>query len=118
MSVPSLDGRTFRDVTPDHLGDVGGDTSFAYHEDAEGTIWATYSGGGVRRGYLVGTRSGDELDFRYVHLTIDATTAAGHCTSRLESLADGRLQINETWQWESRPGAGTSVLEEEIPHRR
>lgn len=98
MSLPCLDGRMFRDVTPHPAGDVGGDTSFAYQEDAEGTIWATYAGGGVRRGYLVGTRSGDQLDVRYVHVTIDATTAAGHCTSRLERLADGRMRINETWR--------------------
>ncbi|HXH56326.1 hypothetical protein [Iamia sp.] len=43
---------------------------------------------------------------------------SGPLPDLIERLADGRLRINETWQWESKPGAGTSILEEEIPHHR
>jgi hypothetical protein len=108
----NLDGRLFRDVTSEHAGDVGDGTVFEYHEDDDATIWARYAGGKVRLGFLTGTRSADTLDFRYVHVTTDGETASGHCVSRVELLDDGRLRLHEQWSWESKPGSGTSVVEE------
>jgi len=100
-------------VSPARTGDVGGDTVFEYHEEVDGTVWARYEGGAVRLGFLVGTRHrATTLDFRYAHVTADGDTATGHCTSRIELLADGRLRLHETWEWDSREGRGTSVLDE------
>ena len=99
VPLPSLDGRSFRDVSPAPAGDVGGETVFTYHEDADGTVWARYEGGSVRLGFLVGTRDQDGLDFRYAHVTDDGDTATGH-------------RLHETWAWDSREGSGTSVVEE------
>jgi hypothetical protein len=109
----SLDGRRFRDVTPERLGDVGDETVFEYHEESDGLVWGDYAGGTVRFGHLAGTRTGDDLTFWYAHITTAGEAASGHCTSRIEVLADGRLRLHETWQWESKPGEGTSVLEEQ-----
>lgn len=108
--VPSLDGRVFG------VADSGGgvattDTTFTYAEH-EGVVTATYEGGTIRRGFLVGTRTGDSLDFRYVQLHADGSTASGHCVTELELLPDGRVRLNETWEWESQPGRGRSVAEE------
>lgn len=111
----SLDGRTFRDVTPDHQGDVGDDTRFTYREEPDGVVHARYEGGSVRLGYLVGMRTGDNLDVRYTHLTVDGETASGRCRSRIETLDDGRLRLHETWEWTSRAGTGTSIVEEMTP---
>ena len=114
MATVSLDDRTFAGVSNTGDGDVGAATVFRYREDA-GVVWADYAGGAVRRGYLVGTRDGDRLDFRYVHLDTDGATASGRCTSRVEVLADGRVRLHETWSWESREGSGQSVVEEPPP---
>jgi hypothetical protein len=108
--VPSLDGRVFR------VADSGGgvattETRFHYAEH-DGVVTATYEGGTVRRGFLVGTRSDDWLDFRYVQLHIDGSTATGHCITQLQMLDDGRIRLTETWEWESRSGSGRSVAEE------
>jgi hypothetical protein len=113
MRHVSLDGRSFVGVSNTGDGDVGVATVFRYHEDG-GVVWAEYGGGGVRRGYLVGTRSGAGLAFRYVHLDADGATASGRCTSRVEVLADGRVRLHETWSWESRDGSGRSVVEEVV----
>ncbi|MDO5682315.1 MAG: hypothetical protein Q4G46_05755 [Propionibacteriaceae bacterium] len=59
-------------------------------------IWAEYSGGAVRHGHLVGTRDGDRLDFRYVHLDHHGVTSTGHCTSVIEECDP--LRLHETWQ--------------------
>ena len=111
MPLPSLEGRVFADVTDEHAGDVGGDTRFEYHQDGD-LVWARYHGGSVRLGFLVGTRTGDALHFRYAHVTGDGETAAGNCVSTLHLLPDGRLECHEKWAWDSRPGAGSSVVRE------
>lgn len=110
----SLNGRTFTGVTNSADGDVGQATVFTYQQEGY-DVWAHYSGGAVKRGYLVGTRTGSTLSFRYSHLGIDGQTSGGVCTSTIESLSDGRIRLHETWQWESRPGSGTSIVEEVPP---
>lgn len=94
------------------VGDVGGETRFEYHEEADATIWARYQGGTVRLGFLVGARRNDELAFRYSHVTTGGETASGHCRSQVEVLAHGRLLLREEWQWERQEGTGASVVEE------
>ena len=111
MTAPSLDGRRFADVTGDRTGDAGADTVFEYHQDGD-VVWARYSGGSIVLGFLVGTRHANTLSFRYCHLTAGGETASGHCNSTVTVLPDGRLECRERWQWESRPGAGTSIIRE------
>ncbi|MFG2296152.1 hypothetical protein [Streptomyces sp. NPDC048603] len=109
----SLDGLVFVPVADQAPGQVGRQTRFEYRE-REGGIWAEYAGGDVVRGYLVGTRAGDTVDFRYVQLRADGSTASGHCTSLVTELPDGRLRLEETWTWESQDGSGTSAVEEPV----
>ena len=56
-------------------------------------VHARYAGGAIRLGFLVGTREGDALRFRYAQVRADGTTATGRCESRIEALADGRLRL-------------------------
>ena len=107
----SLDGRVFRQAAMDAAGEASEATLFEYHEQA-GLIWARYEGGAVRLGFLVGTRQGDVLDFRYSQLNEAGETSNGHCSTTVSTLPDGRLRLDEVWEWESKPGAGTSAVEE------
>lgn len=109
--IPSIEGRTFAHVTMGDEGEGSADTVFQYHED-DGVVWARYSGGRVRLGYLVGLRTGDEIDFRYTQLNLEGETASGHCHTTITMLPDGRLRLAEEWKWESKPGSGTSASEE------
>ncbi|WP_030721785.1 hypothetical protein [Streptomyces sp. NRRL F-2580] len=109
----SLDGLVFVPVADQAPGQVGRQTRFEYREQ-DGRVWAEYGGGDVLRGYLVGTRADDAVDFRYVQLRLDGTTASGHCTSLVTELPDGRLRLEETWTWESQEGHGTSTVEEPL----
>lgn len=106
-----IDGRRFAGVSNSADGEVGSRTVFTYHQEG-GTVWADYGGGAVRKGFLVGARTGDILEFRYSHLGATGGTSGGRCTSQIELLADGRVRLHESWAWETRPGTGTSVVEE------
>lgn len=107
----SLDGLVLAPVADQAPGQVGTRTRFTYHEQ-DGGIWAEYAGGDVVRGRLVGRRAGDRIDFRYVQLKTDGTTSSGHCVSLVTELPDGRVRLEETWEWESQEGHGTSSVEQ------
>ncbi|MCM2392433.1 hypothetical protein [Streptomyces albipurpureus] len=109
----SLDGLVLAPVADQAPGQVGTSTRFAYHE-RDGRIWAEYEGGDVVQGFLVGTREADRIDFRYVQLKTDLSTSSGHCVSTVVELPDGRVRLDETWEWESQEGSGTSVVEEVV----
>lgn len=66
----------------------------------------------MRLGFLVGTRVGNVISFRYSQVSTDGYTANGYCMSRIFQLADGRLDCHEEWEWENRTGSGTSVIRE------
>ena len=108
---PSLEGKRFHTSEMDDQGEASAETIFDYHEEGD-LIWARYQGGAVRLGFLVGTRSGDQLDFRYSQLSETGETSTGHCLTTISTLPDGRIRLSEEWSWESKPGSGTSVTEE------
>ncbi|MEV4311279.1 hypothetical protein [Actinocrispum sp. NPDC049592] len=110
MALRSLDGLRFRAAEHTEGGEVEPATIFTYHEQ-DGEIWAEYAGGRIKRGYLVGTRDQDRLEFRYAQLNVRGETSTGHCVSTVEEFG-GRIRLVERWQWESRIGSGTSVVEE------
>src|SRR3954449_536405 len=89
VSAPSLDGRRFRPATEVSGGDVGTETVFEYVED-DGIVHARYGGGAVRLGFLVGTRDGDVLRFRYAQVRADGSTAGGRREARIRKLAARR----------------------------
>ena len=87
-------------------------TVFEYYEGGDGIVWARYEGGVIRLGFLVGMRDGDRLEFRYSQLNASGETASGRCFTTISALPDGRLRLDEEWAWETKPGAGTSAIEE------
>jgi len=75
-------------------------------------VAARYSGGSVKRGWLVGQLSGSELVFRYAQSEAAGGIHAGHSVCTVERLNSGRLRIIERFTWTSRPGSGTNVFDE------
>ncbi|WP_439026895.1 hypothetical protein [Haloarchaeobius sp. DT45] len=108
----SLDGRTLT-ARENEGGEVSGDTSMHFEQDGD-RISAHYAGGPIVEGHLVGTFDGDEWDVRYVQLHEDGETATGHSIGQVTLLDDGRVRVEDEWEWESKPGGGWTVLEEVI----
>lgn len=107
----SLDGRTLVGVVNTEDGEVSGDTRFQFEQEGE-RICAHYSGGDVIDGHLVGTFDGSEWDIRYSQINSEHETASGHSVGTVTLLDDGRVRIEDEWEWESKDGSGESVLEE------
>jgi hypothetical protein len=107
----SLDGRVLSAVATYDSGGVGPDTRFEYTEDGD-LVSARYSGGPVRLGFRVGTRTGNHLEFRYAHVTHAGERATGRADARLEVLPDGRVRLHEIWAHHSGWDEGARVVEE------
>jgi hypothetical protein len=100
-----------RAVTTGRGGEVDVRTLFRFRQ--QGTIvWARYSGGSVCMGHLVGTLAPGRLAFRYVQVDLRGEVHAGRSVCDIQELPDGRLRLLEHFEWDSREGAGTNVLEQ------
>ncbi len=107
----SLNDRYFVAVENSSAGEVSERTTFCYHQQDD-TIWAEYSGGKIKKGFLVGTIAEDyTLHFNYQHLNTNNELKSGSCTSTLQILPNGKIRYNESWQW-TNGEYGTSAIEE------
>ncbi len=106
-------GRLFRPVTTKGQSETTAQTVFKY-EQKDALVTASYAGGDVRLGHLIGLVNKDgSLDMRYHHVNMDGEIKTGTCHTRPEILPGKRLRLHETWQWTSEPKTkGTSILEE------
>jgi len=112
--VINYEGKVFRPVVNFPNGEVNAATRFQYSQ-AEDLLTASYSGGGIREGQMVGkVLPNGELEFFYQHMSDDGSLLSGRCHSRPEYMPDGRLRLHETWQWfTDGQSCGTSIVEEE-----
>lgn len=108
---PSLDGRRMRTVATASDGEVNADTLFSFAQEGT-TVWARYSGGRVRLGYLVGNLVAARLLFRYAQVDRHGDVHGGRSACDVTVLPDGRVRLLEQFQWESREGSGTNIIEE------
>jgi len=106
-------GRLFRVAKSSGNSQTGDDTIFKY-DQRDSLITATYSGGEIRFGQLIGLMGENGLlDFRYHHVTADGQIRTGMGISQPELLDGNKLRLHERWQWTSGDqSSGTSTLEE------
>lgn len=119
MSNSPIDynNRTLRSASNTPNGEVSSATIFHYRQDSlpSNTVWATYLGGSIVRGFLIATVNADQsLNARYQHVNDRNELMTGKCRSVPEILSDGRLRLHEEWEWTSGDcSKGTSVVEEQ-----
>lgn len=111
----NLNKRIFKSISNTDNGEVSGETIFNYYQEGD-CIWASYSGGKIDRGFLIGKFIEErQIYFTYQHINNNKEIRCGECKSTLESLSDGRLLLHESWQWfDSERACGNSVIEEVI----
>lgn len=94
-------------------GETTSETIFEYRQSGD-ILTASYSGGPIKSGHLLGLVSANgALDFRYHQINDRGEIQTGECRSIPETLPDGRIRLHETWQWTSGDrSSGTSIVEE------
>ena len=75
-------------------------------------VSARHAGGSVELGFLVGSRNGDRLAWRYVQIDAHGRVDSGHAFCELSRLPGGRMQLTEHFSWDSRDGSGSNLLEQ------
>lgn len=107
----NLDGLTLYVSSTASNGVVGGDTLLHFTQKGS-RVLARYSGGSIRRGYLVGDIEDAMLRFRYTQLEASGEIHGGSSVCDVETLPDGRTRIVEHFTWRTREGAGDNVFDE------
>jgi hypothetical protein len=110
MKRIDYDGRRFRPAS----GDPAEEGRVAHYRQQGDLLWGEFTGGHARAGRLTGVAAADgTLDFAYCIVLADGTVVSGRCLSTPRYLADGRIQLQETWERFGPDGAtGVSVIEE------
>nr|WP_198155020.1 n-acetylglutamate synthase [Salisediminibacterium beveridgei] len=105
--------RTFVSKSNTENGEVSSETYFEYSQE-ENILTATYSGGDIVKGRLIGMVSDDgTLRFRYNHVNIHHELRGGECHSTPEILSNGKIRLHEQWRWlDKDQNEGSSIVEE------
>lgn len=109
----NVDGKNFRGVSNTPNGEVSSKTIFCYSQQKE-VISATYSGGLIKIGHIIGKiNNTGKLFFHYHHISVDNILHAGKCISTPEILPDGKIRFHEKWKWfTGDQSEGNSIIEE------
>lgn len=111
----NYNGRKFVSIENTENGEVSSQTFFEYKQEGH-IISATYSGGEIVQGTLIGiVRKDGCLEFRYNHVNSKVEIRGGKCVSTPKILPDGRIRLHERWQWlDTEATEGSSIIEEVI----
>jgi hypothetical protein len=108
----SLDGVRMNVIKTDPDGVVNKDTFFLFSQE-ENIVSASYSGGKIKQGFLIGILNENKLIFSYCQLQKDGNIDNGQSACELSMSENGKLRLTENFTWASREGiAGINVFEE------
>lgn len=93
-------------------GVVNQDTIFVFRQIGS-QVSAEYSGGQIRKGYLIGLIVNNKLTFSYCQLQLDDKLDCGTSSCELSRDKNNKIILIEHFEWASRPGEkGTNVFVE------
>lgn len=109
--IINYNGKKFKPLSNSDNGEVSEDMIFNY-EQKGAILESTYSGGQIVKGHLIGIVSEKgEIDMRYHQINKSGKLMTGICHSKPEILKNGKIKLNESWQWTSGDKSeGRSVL--------
>jgi len=105
--------RVFRSVSNSPNGEVDEETIFQYQQQSF-LVSATYSGGGILFGHLIGLANAEGvMELSYHHINKEGNLRTGVCVTTPELLPDGKIRLHERWRWTNGDGSeGESIAEE------
>ena len=107
----NLHFKQFKILNSSENGDVNDKTIFEYFQDGD-EIWANYKGGEIISGELIGKKTAENgFEIAYNHTTKQGTKKEGICKTQVSFSKEGKIILNEFWQWRTGDQTnGTSTL--------
>ncbi|MEM5565989.1 n-acetylglutamate synthase [Psychroserpens sp. AS72] len=105
--------KKFKAVKNTANGETSEETIFHYKQ-TKNIVTATYSGGQIIEGHLIGLVSKHgEINMRYHQVNVNGDLMSGVCKSTPEIVSNGKIRLHEEWQWTSGDKSkGNSIIEE------
>lgn len=103
----------FKPVSNSQNGEVSDDMIFNYHQSGN-IITCDYAGQNIIKGHLIGLVDDNGcIKMSYHQINKDGLLMTGNCISTPEIMSNGKVRLNESWQWTSGDKSkGSSILEE------
>jgi hypothetical protein len=109
----NLNNKKFVNAKNTSNGEVSHQTIFNYYQVGE-RIEATYSGGSIENGHLLGFMTSEKtFTIAYHHINEKNELRLGECNTEMEIQANGKIKLIEKWQWRNGDcSIGESILVE------
>ena len=91
-------------------GVVNKDTLFSFRQFGQ-RVLASYTGGKVQRGVLIGKVDGSKFRFNYAQEDLTGKVQGGLSECKVDILTDGRVRLLEYFDWPG--GTGLNTIEEQ-----
>jgi len=98
MIKPVLDKVKMNVVRTASNGIVNEETIFVFSQN-DNFVSASYSGGKIKQGYLVGYLDNDKLIFSFCQLQIDGKIDNGQSVCELLINENGKIKLIENFKW-------------------
>ncbi len=110
----NYNNKVFKPISNTDNGETSNETIFHYKQVGN-IVTATYSGGKIIQGHLIGlVDSFGNIEMRYHQVNDKNEMMTGICKSTPEILANGKIRLHEAWEWTSGDkSTGTSIIEEQ-----
>ncbi len=109
----NLNNKKFKAVANTENGDIPND--FIFHYKQEGNVLTcSYKCDNIVKGNLIGiVMDNDTIEMSYHQINKQGEIKTGICTSKIIKLDNGKIRIEESWQWTNGDKSkGSSALEE------
>lgn len=110
----NYNNKIFKPVTNTENGETSGETTFIYKQTGN-ILTSEYAGGRIKQGHLIGLVDKDgNIDMSYHHINDKDEIMTGRCRSVPELLENGKIRLQEFWEWTSGDRSkGESIIEEQ-----
>ncbi len=110
-SYINIHNKKFNIIKNDGPGaEVNENTIFQFYQH-EHVIYATYHGGEIEFGELIGTISNSTMKFNYSQININKEWNEGHSSVTIDNSSE-KLRLIDNWQWDSKEGTGECIFQE------
>lgn len=103
--------KKFKAISNSDNGELSKNFIFDYKQK-KNVLSCIYKGGTIIKGHILGLVSSDgTITMSYHQINSKGELQTGTCTSKPKVLTNGKIQLNESWQWTNGDKSkGTSVL--------